>query len=139
MTGLRFRMTEEIQIKQNRKAVYIVAALCALIFLGGIGGMIWNLTRSHGRQVEILQDGKILYTLDLAQAEDQTFTVTYGGRSNEIEIRDHQIRVKAADCPDQICVHMDWLEAAPIVCLPNRLSIQYADGESASGLDAVAN
>lgn len=139
MTGLRFRMTEEIQIKQKRKAVYMVAALCALIFLGGIGGMIWNLTRSHGRQVEILQDGKILYTLDLAQAEDQTFTVTYGGRSNEIEIRDHQIRVKAADCPDQICVHMDWLEAAPIVCLPNRLSIQYADGESASGLDAVAN
>ena len=132
-------MEEGTKTGQNRKAVYIVAALCALIFLGGIGGMLWNLTRSHGRQVEILQDGKILYTLDLAQAEDQTFTVTYGGRSNEIEIRAHQIRVKAADCPDQICVHMDWLEAAPIVCLPNRLSIQYADGESASGLDAVAN
>ena len=132
-------MTEKMRTEQNRKSVYIVAALCALLFLGGIGGMIWNLTRSHGRQVEILQDGKILYTLDLAQAKDQTFTVTYGGRSNEIEIRDHQIRVKAADCPDQICVHMDWLEAAPIVCLPNRLSIQYADGESASGLDAVAN
>ena len=132
-------MEEGTKTGQNRKAVYIVAALCALIFLGGIGGMIWNLTRSHGRQVEILQNGKILYTLDLAQAEDQTFTVTYGGRTNEIEIRDHQIRVKAADCPDQICVHMDWLEAAPIVCLPNRLSIQYADGEGASGLDAVAN
>ena len=132
-------MTEKMRTGQNRKAVYIVAALCALSFLGGIGGMIWNLTRSHGRQVEILQDGKILYTLDLAQAEDQTFTVTYGGRTNEIEIRDHQIRVKAADCPDQICVHMDWLEDAPIVCLPNRLSIQYADGEGASGLDAVSN
>ena len=132
-------MEEGTKTGQNRKAVYIVAALCAVLFLGGIGGMIWNLTRSHGRQVEILQDGKILYTLDLAQAEDQTFTVTYGGRTNEIEIRNHQIRVKAADCPDQICVHMDWLEAAPIVCLPNRLSIQYADGEGASGLDAVVN
>lgn len=132
-------MEEGTKTGQNRKAVYIVAALCAVLFLGGIGGMIWNLTRSHGRQVEILQDGKILYTLDLAQAEDQTFTVTYGDRTNEIEIRDHQIRVKAADCPDQICVHMDWLEDAPIVCLPNRLSIQYADGEGASGLDAVAN
>lgn len=119
-------MTEKMRTEQNRKSVYIVAALCALIFLGGIGGMIWNLTRSHGRQVEILAGWENLYTLDLAQAEDQTFTVTYGGRSNEIEIRDHQIRVKAADCPDQICVHMDWLEAAPIVCLPNRLSIQYA-------------
>ena len=132
-------MEEGTKTGQNRKAVYIVAALCAVLFLGGIGGMIWNLTRSHGRQVEILQDGKILYTLDLAQAEHQTFTVTYGGRTNEIEIRDHQIRVKPADWPDQICVHMDWLEAAPIVCLPNRLSIQYADGEGASGLDAVAN
>lgn len=132
-------MEEGTKTGQNRKAVYIVAALCAVLFLGGIGGMLWNLTRSHDRQVEILQDGKILYTLDLAQAEDQTFTVTYGGRTNEIEIRDHQIRVKAADCPDQICVHMDWLEDAPIVCLPNRLSIQYADGEGASGLDAVAN
>ena len=138
MTGLRFRMTEEIQIKQKRKAVYIVAALCALIFLGGIGGMIWNLTRSHGRQVEILQDGKILYTLDLAQAEDQTFTVTYGGRSNEIEIRDHQIRVKAADCPDQICVHQGYISdgSQPIVCLPNRLIIQIQGGGDA--LDAAA-
>ena len=102
-------MEEGTKTGQNRKAVYIVAALCALSFLGGIGGMIWNMTRSHGRQVEILQDGKILYTLDLAQAEDQTFTVTYGGRTNEIEIRDHQIRVKAADCPDQICVHQGYI------------------------------
>ena len=128
-----------MRIKQKRKAVYSVAALCAVIFLGGIGGMLWNLTRSHGRQVEILQDGELLYTLNLDQAEDQTFTVTYEGRSNEIEIKEHRIRVKSADCPDPICVHMDWLEAAPIVCLPNRLSIQYADGERASGLDAVAN
>ncbi len=123
----------------KRKVTYILAALCILLFLGGIGGMMWNLTRHHSSQVEILQDGEILYTLDLEQAEDQAFTVTYEGRTNEIEIRDHRIRVKAADCPDQICVHMDWLDAAPIVCLPNRLSIQYADGESASGLDAVAN
>ena len=128
-----------MRIKQKRKAVYSVAALCAVIFLGGIGGMLWNPTRSHGRQVEILQDGELLCTLNLDQAEDQTFTVTYEGRSNEIEIKEHRIRVKAADCPDQICVHMDWLEAAPIVCLPNRLSIQYADGESVSGLDAVSN
>lgn len=132
-------MAKDIRTEQKRKSTYILAALCVLVFLGGIGGMIWNLTRSHERQVEILQDGKILYTVDLDRAEDRTFTVTYEGRTNEIEIRNHQIRVKAADCPDQICVHMDWLESAPIVCLPNHLSIQYADGESASGLDAVAN
>ena len=132
-------MEEETKTEQKRKSVYIVAALCAVLFLGGIGGMIWNLTRSHGKRVEILQDGEVLYTLDLNRAEDQTFTVTYEGRTNEIEIKDHRIRVKAADCPDQICVHMDWLKAAPIVCLPNHLSIRYVDGEGASGLDAVAS
>ena len=126
-------MEEGTKTGQNRKAVYIVAALCALIFLGGIGGMLWNLTRSHGRQVEILQDGKILYTLDLAQAEDQTFTVTYGGRTNEIEIRDHQIRVKAADCPDQICVDQGFISdgTVPIVCLPNHLVIEIVGGGEA--------
>lgn len=125
--------------EKKKKATGMVAVVCALIFLAGIGGSIWNLTRSHGRRVEILQDGEILDTLDLDQAEDQIFTVTYEGRTNEIEIRDHRIRVKAADCPDQICVHMDWLSSAPIVCLPNHLSIRYADTEAASGLDAVAN
>ncbi len=93
--------------EKKKKATGMVAVVCALIFLAGIGGSIWNLTRSHGRRVEILQDGEILDTLDLDQAEDQIFTVTYEGRTNEIEIRDHRIRVKAADCPDQICVRMD--------------------------------
>ena len=125
--------------EKKKKATGMVAVICALILLAGIGGSIWNLTRSHGRRVEILQDGEILDTLDLEQAEDQIFTVTYEGRTNEIEIRDHRIRVKAADCPDQICVRMDWLSSAPIVCLPNHLSIRYVDAEAASGLDAVAN
>ena len=123
-------MEEGTKTGQNRKAVYIVAALCALIFLGGIGGMLWNLTRSHGRQVEILQDGELLYTLNLDQAEDQTFTVTYEGRSNEIEIKEHRIRVKSADCPDQICVHQGYISdgTTPIVCLPNKLIIEIIGG-----------
>ena len=66
-----------MRIKQKRKAVYSVAALCAVIFLGGIGGMLWNLTRSHGRQVEILQDGELLCTLNLDQAEDQTLSLIH--------------------------------------------------------------
>ena len=126
-------------MEKKKRNTCVVAILCALIFLGGIGGIFWNLTRSHGRQVEILQDGAVVKTIDLNQAENQSFTLTYEGRSNRIEIRDHQIRVAEADCPDQICVNMNWLQAAPIVCLPNHLSIQYADGAESTGLDAVAN
>lgn len=126
-------------MEKRKRNTYLIAALCALIFLAGIGGIFWNLTRSHGRQVEILQDGVVVKTIDLDRVEDQSFTLTYEGRSNRIEIRDHQIRVAEADCPDQICVNMNWLQAAPIVCLPNHLSIQYADEAASTGLDAVAN
>lgn len=125
--------------QKNKKAVFFLAIACGVLFLGGVGGSIWNLTRGHGRQVEILQDGEVLYTIDLEQAEDQTIPVTYEGRTNVIEIQDHKIRVREADCPDQICVQMDWLDAAPIVCLPNHLSIQYTDEKETTGLDAVAS
>lgn len=125
--------------KEKPKAVIIVGIVCGILFLGGLAGSIWNLTRSHGREVEILQDGEVLYRLNLDDAEEQTFSVTYEGRTNVIEIRNHRIRVSKADCPDQICVHMEWLDAAPIVCLPNHLSIQYTDEKDASGLDAVAS
>ena len=42
-----------------------------------------------------------------------------------------------AECPDQTCVHMGWLDsgAMPIVCLPNHLSIEYA--EAGDDVDAV--
>lgn len=52
----------------------------------------------HGTQVNIVQDGTVLYTLDLTFAEDQT------------------------------CVHMGWLDSGvmPIVCLPNLLSRESA-------------
>lgn len=42
-----------------------------------------------------------------------------------------------AECPDKTCVHMGWLSsgAMPIVCLPNHLSIEFAD--SSDNLDEV--
>lgn len=40
-----------------------------------------------------------------------------------------------ADCPDHTCINSGWLEDLPIVCLPNKLVIEFADADSA---DAVA-
>lgn len=87
--------------------------------------------------MEIVQDGTILYTLDLANTENQTIEVSYLGRSNTIQVQDGKIRVQAAECPDQTCVHMGFLSDSglPIVCLPNRLVIQFSDAE----LDGVTN
>ena len=46
--------------------------------------------------------------------------------------------MKEADCPDQICVEHGPLRpgGTPIVCLPNRLSIQWIERDAA--VDAVS-
>ena len=108
-----------------------------LFLAAGILGSVLVLRKQEADRVEIVQDGTVLYELDLAGEEDRVFDVEYEGRVNRIEIRDHQIHVLEADCPDQVCVNMGWLDsAAPIVCLPNHLVIQFTEGSGS--LDAVA-
>ncbi len=81
--------------------------------------------------MEILQDGELLYTFDLSRAADQLLKLEYHGSGNRVQIQNGRIRVLDAECPDQTCVHMGFLSdtGLPIVCLPNRLVIQYADME----------
>lgn len=108
-----------------------------MIFLLGAVGSLWAIRRPHGTQVNIVQDGNVLYTFDLASTEDQTFEIEYEGRINTIQIENGRIRMLEAECPDQTCVHMGWLDsgAMPIVCLPNHLSIEYAG--AGGDVDAV--
>lgn len=105
--------------------------LCAVIFLLGIVGSVWVLLAPHGTQVNIVQDGTVLYTFDLAKAEDQILEIEFEGRINTVQIENGRIRMLEAEC------HMGWLSsgAMPIVCLPNHLSIEFAN--SSDNLDAV--
>lgn len=98
---------------------------------------MWLLFAPHGTQVNIVQDGVVIYTFDLSQAEDQTLEIEYEGRINTVQIEGGRIRMVEAECPDKICVHMGWLntKAMPIVCLPNHLSIEYSS--SGDDLDAM--
>ncbi len=74
---------------------------------------------------QITSDGRILQTVDLRT--DQEFTVTApNGGTNTITVRDGAIAVTAATCPDHYCMHRGFCRSgAQIVCLPNRLVIQF--------------
>lgn len=99
--------------------------------LVGIIGSAFVLQRPDTDEIEIIQDGVLLYQLDLAQEEDRIIEIEYEGRVNTVEIRDHQICMREAECPDNTCVHMGWLDSsAPIVCLPNHLVIQFCNSAS---------
>lgn len=105
--------------------------VCILIFTVGIIGSLYFIFRPHGQIVNIIQDGEILYTIDLEQAEDQMIYIEYQGSKNVIRIQKHQICVIDAECPDQTCVKMGELKsnATPIVCLPNKLVIEFAEND----------
>lgn len=88
--------------------------------------------KPHRQTVQIIQDRKVLYTIDLDNSDDRTIVTEYQGSKNVIRIQDHQIYMEDAECPDQTCVKMGFLKssASPIVCLPNKLIIRFVDNEN---------
>ena len=113
---------------KNHKILIIT---CITVFILGIAGSIAVILKPHGHNVEIIQDGVILYTIDLNTSPDKTIVTEYNGNTNTIRIQNHQIFVESADCPDNTCVKMGVLQSysTPVVCLPNKLIIRYTDAE----------
>ena len=106
----------------------ILLAVCiAAALLIGSGG--------EGRTAEILLDGELYAAVDLRK--EQTFTVTSEWGSNTVIVENGAIRVDTATCPDHVCIKQGACSGGtPIVCLPNRLVIQFSGG---SGVDGATN
>ena len=98
--------------------------------------LVWLLPRGGGQTALVYQDGTLFYTLDLRQ--NRTLTVTGPAGKTIITVADGEVFVSHADCPDQVCVAHGYLVSGkePIICLPNRLTIEWA--ENASQIDALS-
>ena len=111
-----------------------------LLLLSGIATFFLANHKADGTVVEILQDGKVIETIDLSQPKKPYTLVIedHHGGSNTILVEPERICIIEADCPDQICVKRGWLSegSTPIVCLPHRLTIRLAGGTDA---DTVTN
>lgn len=110
----------------DRKLVALIV-LVVVVFIASIVGTVMVLKPSESRLVEVVQDGEVIYTFDLATAKDQDIDVEYNGSHNVVTIRDGEVYVSSADCNDHTCVNSGTLksESLPIVCLPNRLIIRF--------------
>ncbi len=112
------------------KPVKLILAAVIVLFVGAVAAAMFVRRPSESTWVEIVQDGKVLYTLDIADSENRTFTIeSADGGYNKVEIIDGAIRISDADCPDRTCVNTGFLrsETIPIVCLPHRLIIRYTE------------
>lgn len=107
--------------------------LIAIIVSVFILSLIWCaviLLKPKSNIVTIKQNGEVIYTLDLSKEKDRTFEIEYEGSKNTCEIKNHEIRIIDADCPDKVCIKTGWLKnGVPIVCLPNKLVIEFSDSE----------
>lgn len=76
----------------------------------------------------LIRDGELLYSFNLS--EDKIIRIEYeGGGYNIIEIKNGEIKIAEADCPDQTCVKSGKLrsEDIPVVCLPHHLILKYEE------------
>lgn len=115
MREIRFRKKADI-------AVFLTAAAAAAC-LFAVSGVRTGKIMQHPR-LEILNGNRVYGEYDLT--EDQTIHI---GETNVCEIREGEVRMTEADCPDQICVHSVPItdKGGSIVCLPNRIVLHVID------------
>lgn len=114
------------------KTKYWVACILLLLIVSvGIFAYQVHLsnTGSDGVIAEVHINGELVRTIALSDVkEPYTFEVEGNdGIVNVISVENGRICVSSADCPDELCVKQGWRSGGvtPIVCLPNRLVINF--------------
>ena len=104
-------------------AVFVVClALSAVLLLPG----------KDAAFAEVRSDGELIATVDLRV--DQEFTVESEFGTNVITVKDGKIAVTQASCPDHYCMDRGFCSSGTmIVCLPNRLVIEFVEGQTVDG------
>ena len=127
----------------RNKAVIITAGVCLVLFLSALGIVVWQYSKEPSTEIEILLDGKTIYSGSTVHAGTPLYVDAVGKEfTNHIRIDEIGVTVESSTCPNGECVRMGYLQnrSLPIVCLPNNLVIRYTDNSDSQGgaLDAVS-
>ncbi|PWJ52373.1 hypothetical protein SAMN05216529_101548 [Faecalicatena contorta] len=123
-----------IMIKKNDlilAGIILILALAAVLFI--------TLTKKEGGEVVVTVDGKVYKTLPLDK--DTTLSIEEeSGHYNVLEIKDGEVRMREANCPDKICVKHRAIHynRESIVCLPNKVTVEIRGGKE-NDIDIMAN
>lgn len=115
------------------KTKTFVIIFTVMLFILSITVLYMFVQKNTSDTVIIKSDSKVIKTINLSTVSSPyTIVIEYEGRKNTVLIEKNSIRVTSADCPDKVCVNHGELKNSfsPIVCLPNRLTITYADKNS---------
>ena len=117
------------------KTKYWIALLAAILILCTGLSIPLLLPQEDAAYAEIISDGQVMQVVDL-NVDRQIHISTDNGGTNTITVRDGQIGVTEANCPDHYCMDRGMCSSGvQIVCLPNRLIIRFV---GAQAVDAIA-
>ncbi|WP_430612874.1 NusG domain II-containing protein [Enterococcus sp. DIV0876] len=102
--------------------------------------LIFGQTQTAAKEAVLRVDGTEIKRFDLVEGQ-KSYTYLYedeDGDYNLLEIDGDRIRIKEANCGDQICVRRGWASknGETIVCLPHKMviEIQASDGSETDDL-----
>ena len=92
----------------------VVALAAAAAFL------LLRFGKPAGEAVSVSQNNAVIYTGPLTK--DKTISLA----GNTVEIKDGRVKMAAADCKNQICVHHTSIhkKGESITCLPNKVFVE---------------
>ena len=95
--------------------------------------------RKTGGLVVVTVDGKEVYSHLLNEDTTETISGVDGGY-NTITIKDGQVAVTEADCPDGLCMNTGFISTSDqsIICLPHKLVVSIEGEDEAVKIDGVA-
>lgn len=116
----------------NKKLITIFA--CIFIVFS-VAAVIVGSIQPEENVAIITQCGKFYRQVDLNV--DDSFVIETDKGHNTVTIKDNEIYVEEASCPDRLCVRHGSLKNKydAIVCLPNKVVIEY---KTDTDVDAVA-
>ena len=108
--------------------IVLAAALLCWLIPRGLG----IFAGEEASQVRITVAGEEYGTYSLS--EDQRIEIN---DTNVCEIRDGEVHMTEADCPDQLCIHQGsiHIQGETIVCLPNRVTVEITGNDTEEQLD----
>lgn len=125
-------------MKKHRSFIILAAVTLLIAILSGAAAYYSYNRKNVNKTAYIYQDDKLLYTIDLnAVQQPYTIEISCGNGTNTVQVRQGEIGVVSADCPDKTCVKTGFIGdgAMPVICVPHGLMIVVRD-ENGGAVDA---
>ncbi len=108
-------MTNKLLKKLSISDVILILACLVTAYL------FWQNHRSADQEKLYIYKGDALWG-EYPLSQDKTIEID---EHNIVQIQDGKARMLASDCPDKRCVKQGFNKNMPIICLPNRLVLEF--------------